>query len=113
MGLKIGALGAALIAAVFSLTACKTAGQQAAAPAPAAEDAAAKVAAAEPAAAPVENGDQVICKVTEETGSRVKKKRVCKTKSEWAADEEAAKKFLSNSNRRATQPGGEAIMPGG
>ena len=59
------------------------------------------------------DGD-IICKEIGETAGRLKKKKVCRTKQEWAQIEKDSKRFLTDVDRRgATQPGGESLTPGG
>jgi hypothetical protein len=107
MMLKTLALGAALLTIALSQAGCKTAAERAASNPN--EPTAAQIA----AATDPTGEDPVICKRQADTASRVKKNKVCKTKSAWAQDEVNAKKFATDADRRgATQAGGEAINSG-
>jgi len=54
--------------------------------------------------------DPVICKKVEVTGSRIRKEKVCRTRSQWAGDTRAAKDFVRGVERGgASQPGDLAI----
>jgi hypothetical protein len=73
------------------------------------------VLAADPAPAPTQaasaENDPLVCKRQEETGTRLKKKKICKTESEWEAQEQAAQKWAKDMNRSgAGQPGGESLI---
>ena len=60
-----------------------------------------------PASAPSDD-DKIVCKRYQETGSRVRRKEICKTRAEWRAEQEGAKEFMKDVERRgSTQPGGE------
>jgi hypothetical protein len=57
--------------------------------------------------------DPVICKKIDVTGSRVRKEKICRTKSQWVADTKAAKDFVKGVERgTASQPGGEGLPTG-
>lgn len=64
-----------------------------AAPAPAAQAAASPQVAATPAAADAD-GDRVICRKDEATGSRLRSANICKTKREWDQLREEAKRAV-------------------
>jgi hypothetical protein len=52
----------------------------------------------------------MICRTELETGSRVRRNKVCMTKSEWEAHRQAARRYKENIDRsRSTQPGGESL----
>jgi hypothetical protein len=54
--------------------------------------------------------DPMICRTELETGSRVRRNKVCMTKSEWEAHRQAARRYKENIDRsRSTQPGGESL----
>lgn len=81
-----------------------------------AEPAVAEVANADSAAKPeaaATMDDPVICKKIDVTGSRVRKEKICRTKSQWAGDTKAAKDFVRGVDRgTASQPGGEGLPIG-
>lgn len=50
--------------------------------------------------------DPVICRTEYETGSRVRKNKICMTKSQWDAHTQAARRFMHGIDQsRSTQPG--------
>ncbi len=66
------------------------------------------------AVAAAEDDDPIICKKQPVTGSRVRKEKICKPRSSWAADTKAAKDFLKSIERGTQgQPGGESLPAGG
>ena len=82
----------------LALSACGPMPQrQAEAPAAAPAPAASKVATLDP--------NQVICRRYEETGSRVRQTKICKTRQEWDDDARLAQESLSAMDR-GTQRGG-------
>ncbi|BCW90257.1 hypothetical protein sos41_34250 [Alphaproteobacteria bacterium SO-S41] len=75
-----------------------------------AEEAAAPQPAATAAAA--EEEDTVVCKKIQDTGSRVRRTKVCKTKSEWNAAEKGAQDTMRGIQQKGVQPGGDSLQPG-
>lgn len=59
-----------------------------------------------------DDGEKVICKRIEDTGSRVRKTKVCHTKAEWDAKEKGAQDTLRGIQQKGVQPGGESLQPG-
>ena len=60
-------------------------------------------------AAPAETvaADPIVCKTQTETGSRVRRNKICMTQSEWEAQRQAARRYKENIDRsRSGQPGG-------
>jgi hypothetical protein len=58
----------------------------------------------QPAAAPASyDGDKVVCKRIDQTGSRLGSKRICMTRNEWAekerSDQQELKRMQANSGR--------------
>jgi hypothetical protein len=59
------------------------------------------------AAEVVADADPMICRTQTETGSRVRRTKVCMTQSEWEAHRQAARRYKENIDRsRSAQPGG-------
>ena len=58
------------------------------------------VSAAAFAQAPAGNADDIICRVTGETGSRLQRSRICKTRAEW---EQARREQRTSLDRAQTQ----------
>ena len=57
-----------------------------------------------------EADDPIVCRTQLETGSRVRKNKICMTKSEWEAHRRAARRYKESIDRsRSTQPGGESL----
>jgi hypothetical protein len=63
----------------------------------------APVEAAKPAAAPAEQENVRVCKTMKVIGSRTRGERLCKTRKQWRAEEEAARKAMDDNSRRALQ----------
>jgi hypothetical protein len=59
------------------------------------------------------DADQPICKRIDVLGSRVRKERVCKSKSEWALIEQQKRETFRAIDRGAAGAGPEASMGGG
>lgn len=49
--------------------------------------------------------DKLICKRLEETGTRLRKHKVCRTESEWEAQAKAAQEFAKSNERRSGTQG--------
>jgi hypothetical protein len=102
--LSLGALGL-----VFSLISGCAAG-----PAPTAAAPSAAATPAEAAEVAKFDPDQVVCRVYDSTGSRVRKEKICKTRAEWNEAAERAQQWMRDIERQgSTQPGGETLRPGG
>lgn len=57
-------------------------------------------------AAPVEksdDGERIMCRTLEQTGTRVSRKRVCKTRNEWRQEEQASRKHLEDAQREVNR----------
>jgi hypothetical protein len=55
--------------------------------------------------------DPITCKTQTETGSRVRKNKICMTQSEWEAHRKAARRYKEGIDRsRSTQPGGQSLQ---
>jgi hypothetical protein len=70
---------------------------------------------AQPTAAPQAQtaDDRIVCKRVEQTGTRLRKGKVCKTLSQWRAQEAAARKILTDADKRgAPGPGGQTLPTG-
>ena len=68
---------------------------------------AASLAAFADAPPPGDAQDEIVCKRVEETGSRLKSRKICKTESEWKAQRDGAKDFMKDVDRASsTQPRG-------
>lgn len=52
----------------------------------------------------------VICKRISDTGSRVRKTKVCHTKSEWTGGEKSAQDTLRTIQHKGVQPGGDSLQ---
>ena len=63
-------------------------------------------------AAVADEDDTVVCKKIQDTGSRVRRTKVCKTKSEWNAAEKGAQDTMRGIQQKGVQPGGESLQPG-
>jgi outer membrane protein TolC len=124
--------GSAVIVCAFVLGACATdapvsapqaapAKVSAAAPAAGAPAVAAPSATAgTPVAAPTTvsavdaaDADQPICKRVDVLGSRVRKERVCKSKSEWALIEQQKRETFRSIDRGASGAGADPALGGG
>jgi hypothetical protein len=73
--------------------------------------------AADPVPEPIGTGatdeDRIVCKKQEETGTRLRRRNICRTESAWRAQEESAKGFAKNLNRRSASQGDfEGPVPG-
>jgi hypothetical protein len=62
--------------------------------------------AGETAKGTTEKPDQKICVKQEVTGSRLARKRVCKTAAEWAEERKEAREMLEHGHRHQTNPTG-------
>lgn len=67
---------------------------------------------APPVEATADEGEKVVCKRIEDTGSRVRKTKVCHTKAEWDAQEKGAQETLRGIQQKGVQPGGDSLQPG-
>jgi hypothetical protein len=66
---------------------------------------AASLAAYADAPPPGDGEDEIVCKRVEETGSRLKSRKICRTESEWKAMRDGAKDFMKDVDKGAsTQP---------
>ena len=63
-------------------------------------------------AAAANDDDTVVCKRQEDTGSRVRRTKICKTKAEWSAAEKGAQDTLRGIQQKGVQPGGDSLQPG-
>jgi hypothetical protein len=80
---------------------------EAASPAAAAPDRDEGAEAAAEAKAKVAADDPVVCRTEAETGSRIRKNKICMKKSQWEAQREAARRYKQSIEQsRSTQPGG-------
>jgi hypothetical protein len=60
------------------------------------------------------DADPVVCRKMDVFGSRVRKQKVCMTRSEWANQKDETQRALRDANRRnSTQPGGESLQTSG
>jgi hypothetical protein len=49
------------------------------------------------------DGERMICRPVEQTGSRVSRQKICKTQDEWRAQEEFSRKNLEDSQREVNR----------
>ena len=93
----------ATFAAVGMLTSSALAGEPAQTEPAAAATSAAPAAVADP-------GDKMVCRVEEETGSRVRAKRICKTARQWDQIARATKdSWRKSTNRASAGQGGQTL----
>lgn len=55
--------------------------------------------------------DKVICKRVSETGSHMRKTKVCRTSAEWDAEAESASEAIQKGREQTSQPGRITIGP--
>ena len=93
----------ATLAAVAMLTSPALAGEPAQSEPAAAATSVAPAAAADP-------GDRVVCRMQEETGSRVRARKVCKTARVWDQSSRLTREDWRKATKRgAAQPGGQGF----